>query len=195
MSIKQQLILPTIKLVKDLIGDQLSQSPSQTGTTPSVIQSRSVTPKPSYPYVSLGYQSSRKVGSAERDQYLDDNLDEVTETDRIIKVVVRVHASEGEDSMGIAENFAQQLTTTKGKRLLHKYYTNASLLKVSNVSFYPALMITEYEEESRISLEFWTRSIIVDETVDVIEDVIVTGELYEDYGQDYPPLNINVKAP
>ena len=195
MSIKQQLILPTIKLVKDLIGDQLSQSPAQTGTTPSVIQSRSVTPKPSYPYVSLGYQSSRKVGSAERDQYLDDNLDEVTETDRIIKVVVRVHASEGEDSMGIAENLAQRLTTTKGKRLLHEYYTNASLLKVSNVSFYPALMITEYEEESRVSLEFWTRSIIVDETVDVIEDVIVTGELYEDYGQDYPPLNVNIIAP
>lgn len=195
MNLKEELVVPTIKLIKALVGDRLSQSKSSSGTTPSVVRSRSNTPIPEFPYASVSYRNIQKVGIQDRHQYLNDNLDEVTETDFIVKIVIRFHAQEGQDSLGIAQHFKSMLNTTKAKRLIREYFPSSGLLNTSNVSFYPALMLTDYEEESRITLDFWTRSIIVDDTTGVIERVSVDGELYEDYDQDYPPLTLNTKAP
>ena len=196
MSIKTQLILPTINLVRELVGSALSQSRAAGNTTiPSVIQARGNTPVPDFPYASISYQNTRKVGVSDRHQYLDDNLDEVTEIDSIVKLVVRFHGSEEDDVLFLANNFEGLLQTTRGKRLLRDNYTNASFLKASGVSFFPALMITDFEEESRISLDFWTRNIIVDSTTGVIERVNLNGELYDDFGQAQPPLDLNIEAP
>lgn len=195
MNLKNELITPTIKTIKDLIGNQLSQSPTQTGTTPSVIRLRSNTPQPSFPYASVTYLNARQVGIQERHSYLDDNEDEITEFDFIVKVVVRVHDSEGGDSLGILENLRHLLLTSKGKRIIRENFNNASLLSVSSTTLFPSFMVTDYEESSRLILDFWVRSVVVDETSDVIENVDINGEVYDDYDQDYPPININIKAP
>lgn len=195
MNLKEQLLQPLINLIKDLVGDQLSQSPSSTGTTPSVIQSRSNTPAPNFPYCSVEYRNIDKVGSFTRDQYINEDNEEVTEVDFIVRMVVRFHASESQDALGLAQSLKNKIMTSKGKKLIRNYFSNASLLKMSNVSFFPSLMITDHQEESRITLYFWTRNIIVDENVDIIENVNINGELYDHYDQDYPPLTLNLNAP
>ena len=118
-----------------------------------------------------------------------------SEFDYIVTVLVRVHDGEEGDALGILEDFKNKLRTSKGRRYLNEYFKDASLLSTSGVSLFPSLMITDFEETSRLSLEFWVRSTIVDETIDVIENVELSGEVYEDYDQPNSPININIKAP
>lgn len=195
MNLKDELIYPTVSIARELIGYRLSSVRGQNGDIPAVIHSRSNTPQLDFPYMSVEYKKAVNVGIEERDSYADVDGNETTEYDYIVTVVVRVHANNDQDALGILEEFRSRLLTNQGKRLIQEYYPTGRLLNTSQVSFFPALQVTDYQESSRMSLDFWTRSTIVDTTTGVIEDVIVDGELYEDYEQDYPPLNINTQAP
>lgn len=195
MNIKDVVVYPLIKVIRDLIGHRLSSVRGKEGEIPAVIHVRSDTPQLEFPYVSVDYHNVVNVGVSERDTYLNDNLDEVTEVDYIVKSIVRVHASNDQDALGIMEELRSRLMTTQGKRKLREYFSDATLLNTSKITFYPALQVTDYEESSRMSLDFWTRSIIVDDTTGVIESVKVDGELYDDYEQDYPPLDVKIEAP
>lgn len=185
-----------VRVVRDLIGYRLSTVKGANNTTlPSVIQERSNTPKPPHPYVTVDYTNIRKVGYSQRDSYLNDNEDQVDEFDYIVRFTVRVNANNDQDSLGILEEFRSRLFTTRGLSKIREFMPQYGLLNTSDIVFFPSIMTTDYEEASRLTIDFWARSIIVDETIDVITDVIVNGDLYEDYDQVEPPLNVNIIAP
>lgn len=185
-----------VRVVKDLIGYRLSTLPAQSGnTTSAVIRNRSRSPKPDLPYATVDYQNLRKVGYSQRDSYLDENENEVDEFDYIGRFIIQINGEHGQDVVGICEELRSRLFTEKGRRKIQEYFETSRLLTTSDVLFFPAFLVTDFEEAARLTVDFWMRSVIVDETNDVIDNISVDGELYDDYDQEYPPITINTNAP
>ena len=188
-----------LKIVRELIPQRLSTIAGPNNTTvPSVILARSKTPKPSFPYAVIDHIGIQKIGYADRASYFDSNDDEVTEFDYKIRCMVSVHAGTDEDSLGICEEFRSRLLTTQGRRSVLTHLINpfnTDILSTSEIIFLPSLDSTDFEEVSQITIDFWARSVIVDETTETIDSISLDGELYKDFDQSEPPLEVNVNVP
>lgn len=186
-----------VKIVKDLIPHRLSTSQGQSGPVPSVILNRTKAPKPAFPYAVVDHIGIQKVGYAERDNYLDDSDNEVTEFDYKLRCFVAIHAGTNQDTLGICEELLSRIMTSQGRRSFHTHLDslNADLLSTSEISFLPRIMSTDFEEVARFTIDFWVRSVITDDQTGVIEQISTEGELYHDYDQTEPPIEINVNVP
>jgi hypothetical protein len=123
---------------------------------------------------------------------VDDNENEITEFDYSAQYFVQIHGGVGNDPMTICERFRSRLFTTIGRDSIKEHLNGAGLLDTSDVTFNPSLMETDYEEIARVVLTLSVRSTITDENVGIIEGIELDGELYVDYDQTDPPLEVNV---
>lgn len=165
-----------VKVVRDLIGDRLAQVPAQSGTIPAVFQNRAGNPQFSFPYATVDHIAVNPVGYSSSDSYLDDNFDYVDQFDYIGSFTVQINAGIANDALGICTELRSRLFTNKGKQAIRQHFENSRLLKISPITFIPSLMVTDYEEASRIIIDFWMRAVYVDTTTDVIEDAYIETE-------------------
>ena len=189
-----------VRVVSDLIGYRLSSLPSSSGgTLPSVIRNRTGSFKPEFPYAVVDYVNVNKTGYGQRASYLDENEDEVDEFDYVGRFLIQIQGGIDDDVLSICTECGSRLLTSKGKRKFKMYFQDqglkSGLLSISSPLFTPSRLATDFEESARITVDIWMRSVIVDETTDVIQDVEVNGELCEDFDQVNPPLDVNVIAP
>ena len=73
--------------------------------------------------------------------------------------------------------------------------TNASLLDIGEVTFFAPLKSTDFEETARITIDLWASSLFTDSATGTIENISLTGRLYDDFDQTKPPLEVNVNVP
>lgn len=183
-----------------LVGDKLSEVKTQSSTRPAVFKARQKPPRPEFPYISLDYLGSTPQGLNYRSSYFDDNKDLVYEYTKTLRFYIDVHSDTENGSDEIAIDLKDLLLTQKGKDLLEQYAENnydvlVSVVNTIGPSFNPSLMNTDYEEVSRILIDLSVVNVLVDETVGEITSTEVNGELYEDYDQSEPPVDITVNAP
>jgi hypothetical protein len=108
-----------IEITRVLIGSRLSTIPSSGGTTkPAVIKNNSGGNKPSFPYASIGEIGISKVGRGSRDQYFDDNEDEVSEFDYIGRFSIQINGGNDQDVQSISAEISSRLQTTQGLALV-----------------------------------------------------------------------------
>lgn len=183
-----------VKLTKELIPNRLSTSPGPNNTTvPSVILNRSQAPKPDFPYVVCDHVGIQKQGLAQKESYLDDDDNQVDEFEYLIRLSWSVHASTNQDAIGIAEEMRSRMLLSQNLERLETLM-NASLLNISDISFIPTLMSTDFEEVARFVVDVLAISTITDPSPYLIENVSVDGELYEDFDQTDPPLTTQTQV-
>ena len=183
-----------VNSTSDVIGHRLYKIKGQSGQIPAVIKNRQGGAKPSFPYAVVDYSNMERMGYAQRDTYLDDNLDEVNEFDYNIRMILQINGGIDHDVHSICEELSARLFTTQGKRLINQYLNGAWLLSSSKILFFPTRLSSELEEAASFNLDLSIRHILVDETIDVIETVEVNGELFVNE-DDTNPLDVNVIAP
>lgn len=196
MSVPVKEIQSGIKdLTRVLIGSRLSTMKTGSGTSPSVVVNRSGTTKLKFPYAIVDHVGLRRYGRDSSAQYFDENEDEVTEFDHILRYSVQVNGGISDDTQSICNELASRLTTSQGMSLIDEHLVGARLLTISSPTFLSALMVTDYEEATRITIDFTVKDLIVDTTTEVIEEVIVNGEVYNDFNTDDTPLSVLITAP
>lgn len=186
-----------IAVVRDLVGTRLSTLPTQSGTTPSVISNRSGVPKPNHPYAVVDHIGLNKIGYSTRASYLDSNFDEVDEFDYTGRFLIQFNGNNTSDVLSICSELKDRLFTSKGKRsfTLRTDGINVGILSVSDIDFIPTRLSTEFEEVARLTIDLSLRSLIVDETTEVIESVDVDGKLYVDLEDKTNPLTTQTIVP
>lgn len=192
-----QISVSLMNIVKDLVGYRLSTIPLQNGTTPSVILNRSGTPKPDFPYGIIDHIGLVKIGYAQRASYLDANEDEVDEFDYKGRFLIQFNGGVSDDVLSICSELKDRLFTSKGKRSfsLRTQGIDVGILSVSDISFIPTRLSTDFEEVARLTIDLSLRSVIVDETAEVIENIDVEGNLYVDLEDKTNPLTTQTIVP
>lgn len=189
----KQLMSGIGKVVSDLVGTQLATQPTQSGTQPAIQLARQPAPKLPFPYAYIDFIGLQREGYSHRCRFVDDNENEITEFDYSAQFFVQIHGGRGNDPMTICEQFRSKLFTTVGRESMKEHLNGALLLTTSDITFNPSFMETDYEEVARVVLTLSVRSTITDEGVGIIEGIDLDGELYVDYDQTDPPLEVNVE--
>ena len=184
-----------VRTVRELVGSQLSEYGPPPNNRPAVFIARKMPPKPSFPYAVVDFLDNSGEGYSTSSEYVDNSDDSlVHEYDYTISFFIDIHTDDNDDSMSICTELRDRIFTDRGLGLIEEH-TNYRLLDVSAVDFSSNYMSTIYEEVSRIVVEISARSIINDDSVGVIENISVDGELYVDYDQTDPPITVSVTAP
>lgn len=185
-----------VTTVSNLVGSRLSTIAAGGGTTkPAVIVNRSGGNKPDFPYAVVDHIGVNSVGYSQRDSYMDENDDEVNEFDYTGRFVVQINGGIANDAISICTELRSRLFTTQGKNQVYDNLLDSRILSISDISFFPTRLSTDFEEVARLTIDLSMRDIIVDTTTSTIENIDLDGELYIDFEQVDPPLSVNTTAP
>lgn len=187
--------LALVDITRQLIGSSLSQIPAGNNTTKAaVILNRAAGNKPKFPYAIVDCIGVDSIGYSSLNNYMNEDDEQVDEFSHVGRFTIQVSGSTDDDVQSLIVNLRSKLFTSKGLSLIDSI-PNTGLLSIEPATFFPSFMVTDYEEASRIIINFSINDIYTDDTVGTLESIDLDGELYKDFSQDDTPLSINTIAP
>jgi hypothetical protein len=184
------------KVISELVGSRLSTLKGEGGSQiPAVLIKRIAVLEPSFPYVLVSHVTSIPLGRDIKARYLNDNLDEVTVVEYVSTFTVEVMGGVDNEAISIASELNTRMFSSQGSASLSEFVTNANLTNIQNIVQNSSRMETDFRENARSVYEFGMESVVVDNTVEVIEQLEMDGSSFDDYDQVESPINIETNVP
>lgn len=184
MSLSDDRVVALMDVIATLVGDRLSEIPTQTGTLPSIIFARDTNTKPDYPYITIDSVTAVKSGGRTlRRYYKEDDGDGVEgeATDVLWNATLNIKAY-GTEAYDILQQLDQGLEFSWVREALRRS-VNIGILEQQQVQKVPALLATEYSDDAVLPI-----------IINYITTYVNTPVEYGDYiaqvniGNDVPDL-------
>lgn len=153
-----------IDTTKTVVGNRLSTTPLETGTTPSVSKARTGRPQVDTPYITIDLGATIQPLGEVLDSYLDG--DTGLPTYEIYHEVFFTWRCYGEDSESILQQFRSSLVTPYTIHNILNTTGGLALRDKGAVIPSPTLLSTRYREGSRLTCSFY----IVDKFTDPYQE-------------------------
>jgi hypothetical protein len=180
-----------IATTKAVVGNRLSTTPLQSGTTPSVSRARTGRPQADTPYITLDLGVTIQPSGEVLDSYLDEDTN--LPTYEILYEVFFTWRCYGEDSESILQQFRSSLITPYTINNILSTTGGLALRAKGEVVPTPTLLSTRFREGSRLTCSFY----IVDKFIDPYQegDYAITlngdGDLITGVNGDIPvPIDV-----
>jgi hypothetical protein len=184
------------RVITELVGSRLSTLKGEGNTqVPSVLVKRQAVLEPKFPYILVSYITAIPLGRDIKDRYLNDNDDEVTIVEYVSTFTVEVMGGVADNAISIASELNTRMFSSQGSVSLSENITNAELTNIQNIVRNSSKMETDFRENARSIYEFGMESLVVDNTIEIIEKLEMDGSSYDDYDQEESPINIETNVP
>lgn len=184
-----------IDVVAELIGHRLATIPTGPSgeTSPAVMPVGSLAPQQDRPFILVDHIGMQRIGFGPVNTGIDDNGDEFTDEDYKLQFSISLYATTDDDTLGIISELRTRLFTSRGKRLICDN-VDATTLNISDITFGRSVDSTDFTEVGKFTYDFTVRLRITDTTVYVIDSISLEGDLYDDFNQSYPPLDVDTQV-